>query len=399
MSMSQINHAVLKVAISAILLQAAVTNAASSATKFASRPYRHLEVDDPDGDHDDESKPWGLVIGFTLLVNLATLSGVAFLIPMLSRKARAWVKSGFGKDPLPEITAPSKNKVAETNFLDIAIPSFASGALLATSVFLIIPEGLYLIQSFIGEKEEDDHRRFLEGDEEEDGDEHSGEFTPDAIWRFGASLLGGFMLPMLFDFLFPRNSDHFEGDGCDEVDFQEDLEGAKAEADTKTTRKINKGLVLSIILGDAFHNFCDGIFIGVALTLCDLKTAYVIVGVTLYHEVAQELADYFLLTKHGGLTPAVALGFNFLAGLSCMVGGLTVLAIDVSNMSIGVILSISSGVYLYIACCECLPRVSEVVTSSKQRLFSMAMFIVGVVPIGLALLNHSHCEAEEHDDH
>jgi len=28
---------------------------------------------------EDEHKPWGLVIGFTILINMANLSGVAFL--------------------------------------------------------------------------------------------------------------------------------------------------------------------------------------------------------------------------------------------------------------------------------------------------------------------------------
>ena len=109
--------------------------------------------EDHDEDHDeDNQKPWGLVIGFTILVNLATLSGVLlFLIPVLSRKACAWVRSVFYNEALPETTSSQEDpekKDEGGNFLDIAIPSFASGALLATSVFLIIPEGLYIIQSY-----------------------------------------------------------------------------------------------------------------------------------------------------------------------------------------------------------------------------------------------------------
>jgi hypothetical protein len=46
----------------------------------------------------------------------------------------------------------------------------------AIYVFLVIPEGLYLIQSFITESaEEDGHHRFLEGEEVERHDEHAGE--------------------------------------------------------------------------------------------------------------------------------------------------------------------------------------------------------------------------------
>ena len=69
------------------------------------------------------------------------------------------------------------------------------------------------------------------------------------------------------------------------------------------------------------------------------------------------------------------------------------LSIGVSDLTIGVILSIASGVYLYIAASECVPRVNAVVKSNTDRLVTVLAFIVGAVPIGLTLLNHSHCEA------
>jgi hypothetical protein len=90
---------------------------------------------------------------------------------------------------------------------------------------------------------------------------------------------------------------------------------------------------------------------------------------------------------------------NFAAGISVMIGGITVLAAPVSDMLIGIVLSLASGVYLYISCCECLPRVAEVVETRAQRVLSMAMFLLGVVPISLTLLNHQHCEAEGHEGH
>ena len=344
-------------------------------------------------------------------MNLATLSGVIFLLPVISYKARAWVKSCIWNEVVPS-PPPKNGSTGRASFLDISIPSFASGALLATAVFLVIPEAIYLIQSYINEHaEEDPHaghddHRFLnetdphDGEDGEEHDEHEGEILPDTIWRFGSALLGGFMLPMLFALFFPKASsdEHYAGDECEEVKpeaFEEDSDEEKANASPKK-KGINYSLASSIVIGDALHNFCDGVFIGVALKGCDLAIVYTIVGVTLYHEIAQELADYFLLTKHVGLDPFRALVLNFLAGLSVMIGGLAVVASDINDMALGVLLALSSGVYLYIAACECLPRVTEVVKTRQNRLLSMFMFILGVVPIGLALLNHSHCEAEGH---
>lgn len=69
-------------------------------------------------------------------------------------------------------------------------------------------------------------------------------------------------------------------------------------------------------------------------------------AITLYHEVTQELADYFWLTTHAGLTPLFALIPNFASGISVMVGGLVVFAVSVSDVTLGIILFIASGAYL-----------------------------------------------------
>jgi len=127
--------------------------------------------------------------------------------------------------------------------------------------------------------------------------------------------------------------------------------------------------------------------------LCDNATAFTIISVTLYHEIAQEIADFFILTRHCGFSPLHALILNFLAGLSVVLGGILVLAVDMSDMSIGVLLALASGVYLYVAACEYLPRVNAVLSTAKDRILLLFMFIIGAIPVGLTLLNHSHCEA------
>lgn len=164
----------------------------------------------------------------------------------------------------------------------------------------------------------------------------------------------------------------------------------------RSQKPLNYALAASILIGDGFHNFCDGIFVGVAFMLCSNATAFTIVGITVYHEIAQELADFFLLTKHAGLRVTTALAVNFTAGLSVVLGGIVVLSMDVSDLSIGVILSIAAGVYINIAASECVPRVSAVVSCATDRIIAVLAFIVGAVPVGLSLLNHQHCEAEPH---
>ena len=74
------------------------------------------------------------------------------------------------------------------------------------------------------------------------------------------------------------------------------------------------------------------------------------------HEIAQEIADFFLLTEHAGLTICQALTTNFVAGLSVVFGGLLTLAFDVNDFAIGLVLALTSGTYFYIAAVECMPR-------------------------------------------
>ena len=180
-----------------------------------------------------------------------------------------------------------------------------------------------------------------------------------------------------------------------EVD--EDVEDAEApstlnqEGQKEVKTVINHRLCCSVLVGDFFHNFGDGIFIGTAFSTCSRAVAYGIVFSTIYHELAQEIGDFFLLVNHAGLSPLQALSVNFISGLSVLLGGIIVLALEPGNTAVGVILSLSAGVYIHLAAGECLPRIDNLLVSGKERLISLAFFILGSAPIGLVLLNHEHC--------
>jgi len=126
---------------------------------------------------------------------------------------------------------------------------------------------------------------------------------------------------------------------------------------------------------------------------CDKAFAITVCLATLYHEIAQEIADYFMLTRYGGLSPAKALAANFINGLSVLLGAIIILAMeDMSELSIASILAVSAGIFLYISCVECLPRVMKAHKTFPDLGISFLSFVVGAVPIGLILLNHEHCE-------
>lgn len=160
-----------------------------------------------------------------------------------------------------------------------------------------------------------------------------------------------------------------------------------------TVGSINVPLSLSILFGDSLCNFADGVFIGIGFSTCDTNLALTIMAMTLYHEIPQELADFFLLTRHAGFTPYKALLYNFLSGLAVVAGGLLVLVVDLSDMVVGVLLALASGIYFYIAACECIPRAMALSSSFGHILVLLGMVMVGAVPVSLTLLNHAHCDA------
>ena len=175
-----------------------------------------------------------------------------------------------------------------------------------------------------------------------------------------------------------------------------DPEAAKP-GDVVLAHKSRKVRVLSgVLLGDFLHNLVDGFFIGAAFANCDTSMAWTITAATVYHELAQEISDYLVLTNkdQGDLKPFMALGLNFLSGMSVLFGVCIVLSAEPSNFSTGCLLAYGAGVYLQIAATECMPRVHEFATTLNLRLSGFLLFVIGATAIGLVLLDHEHCGGE-----
>ena len=76
-------------------------------------------------------------------------------------------------------------------------------------------------------------------------------------------------------------------------------------------------VLVGVLLGDFVHNLVDGLVLGTAFgdKNCFKTMAWTITAATIYHELAQEISDYFVLTNpsQGNLKPSVALLLNFLS--------------------------------------------------------------------------------------
>lgn len=227
------------------------------------------------------------------------------------------------------------------------------------------------------------------------------------LWRWGAMILAGFFMPVVIE-TSTMVCSSFSGAEATarevHVEMGEKLDtGANAEvgadADTTAVDSATRTRVIgAVLIGDFFHNLCDGFFIGAAFKGCGGAFAWGVVLSTVLHELPQELADYAILTGSDvGFTPAAALLWNFLTGLSVVLGTIIVNAAPVSDAVIGLLLAFGGGVYVYLAAVVCMPKLHQLKLSLKENLLGLLAFVLGTVLIGLILLDHKHCGGDGHD--
>jgi zinc transporter ZupT len=295
----------------------------------------------------DDDKPWGEVVGASVIVNLMTLVGVIFLVPAIRKFA-----------------------VENAAQVNCVVSGFAAGALIACAFFLLLFEATHLVAT--GWKKE-----------------------VEILWRWGTAILGGYMLPGFVDNLCAMAMSSKAAQDmvqppppANKGDTEAGPIAAVEEVEVVTKAR----LIAGVVIGDFFHNFCDGIFMGAAFKGCGSSFGWGVALSTVLHEIPQEISDYVILTgPNVGLGPFVALLYNFLSGLSVTVGGLIVLASEFDDSATGLLLAFGGGVYLEIAATECMPKTYAKGLSPKTRIAGTVAFVIGAILIGLVLLDHEHC--------
>nr|XP_020850823.1 zinc transporter ZIP4 [Phascolarctos cinereus] len=227
--------------------------------------------------------------------------------------------------------------------------------------------------------------------------EESEQESPELVWRL-LGALGGFyaffLFENLFNILMSRNSEDREDNSTcnhshgmslqlvtDELSHQmqqQQQEGSRTdlvsdgnpELSGEDHEKVNRELQLlpyMITLGDALHNFADGLTVGAAFT-ASWKTGLATSLAVLCHEVPHELGDFGALL-HAGLSVSRALLLNLLSSLTAFAGLYVALGIGSSEQSEIWILAVAIGLFLYVALCDMLPSMMSVRDKRPWLLF------------------------------
>jgi zinc and cadmium transporter len=119
--------------------------------------------------------------------------------------------------------------------------------------------------------------------------------------------------------------------------------------------EVHGGSTASLVLiGDAFHNFIDGMMIGAAV-LTSVPLAVTTAVAVAAHEIPQEVGDFAVLL-HAGYSRTRALVLNIVSGISAIVGAvLAVLLVDLAPAVRPALLSIAAASFLYVAMADLIP--------------------------------------------
>lgn len=141
-----------------------------------------------------------------------------------------------------------------------------------------------------------------------------------------------------------------------------------------------------ILIGDAFHNFVDGIVIAAAfLTSRELGVAAALAVIV--HEVPQEVGDFGILLD-SGYGRAKALFLNIISGLATLPGALLAYFwLAEAQSAVPYILAFSAASFIYIATADLIPQLHRQ-TSLADSLRQFALMFIGIGTIALFQFSH-----------
>ncbi len=139
------------------------------------------------------------------------------------------------------------------------------------------------------------------------------------------------------------------------------------------------------IIADGFHNFIDGVLIGVSY-LVSLPIGLATTLAVILHEIPQEIGDFGVLIS-AGFTRQKALLVNLLTGCSAILGTILALILG-TRLEVLTTLAIplTAGGFLYIAAVDLLPSLHKE-TRPFRSLLQLAAIIAGVAIMAWLKIN------------
>ncbi len=130
------------------------------------------------------------------------------------------------------------------------------------------------------------------------------------------------------------------------------------------------------LIGDGVHNFMDGLVIAASFAV-NFKIGVVTTLAVIAHEIPQEFGDFGVLI-YGGFSKSKALFYNFLSGLTAVVGAIIGFFLyTLINEGVVYLLPLTAGGFIYIAASDLMPELRKE-TDVKKSLLPFLLFLIGI---------------------
>ncbi len=145
-----------------------------------------------------------------------------------------------------------------------------------------------------------------------------------------------------------------------------------------------KPFVFLNLIGDAVHNFFDGVIIGASYT-ASIPLGIATTLAVVLHEIPHEVGDYGILI-HGGLSRWRALFLNFVCATVAILGTILALFIGAKLKSFAFYaMPFTAGGFIYIAGSDLIPELHKEANIGRS-LFQFAAIVLGVALMSLLIL-------------
>lgn len=142
-----------------------------------------------------------------------------------------------------------------------------------------------------------------------------------------------------------------------------------------------------VMLGDTIHNAIDGVAIA-ASYLVNPGLGLVTAISTFLHEVPHEIGDFGILLKAKWSKRNIILT-NLFSALISVVAAVLVFWVEPSEEVLGILLSISAGLFLYLGASDFLPHAASG-SISKRNMIVALLAGVGLMLFSMLMIPHAH---------
>lgn len=149
-----------------------------------------------------------------------------------------------------------------------------------------------------------------------------------------------------------------------------------------------RGAATLILIGDAIHNFADGIVLGGAFLIDPAVGVATAFGLAL-HEIPQEIVEFGILLR-AGYTRLRAILLNLFSASTVVLGTIIVIVLSVHiSEYVWILVALAAGNLLFLAASDLLPRIHGNLTQYRSIWYSTFCIMLGfVVMTGVLFWSH-----------